>query len=216
MKFVFNDGGREAAGFKGTTGDCVCRSIAIAADRPYKEVYDTINEFAKKERTGTRKRGKSSARTGVYKDTIKKVMEHYGFKWVPCMKIGQGCTVHLTADELPKGRIVVSLSRHNAAVIDGVIHDTYDCSRDGTRCVYGYFVKEQQRDHAAISEFISHSLQPFVKQINSGIEYLSYTSTHSPIKSEYCSIIYNNGTREKVDITDAGKKEIARKVVNAI
>jgi|SRR5262245_25045412 len=25
------------------------------------------------------------------------------------------------------------------AVIDGVIHDTHDCSRDGTRCVYGYF-----------------------------------------------------------------------------
>ena len=73
MKFVFNDGGREAAGFKGTTGDCVCRSIAIAADRPYKEVYDTINEFAKKERTGTRKRGKSSARTGVYKDTVKRL-----------------------------------------------------------------------------------------------------------------------------------------------
>jgi hypothetical protein len=30
-------------------------------------------------------------------------------------------------------------SRHLVAVIDGVIHDTHDCSRDGTRCVYGYF-----------------------------------------------------------------------------
>jgi hypothetical protein len=28
------------------------------------------------------------------------------------------------------------------AVIDGVIHDTYDPSRDGKRCVYGYFTKE--------------------------------------------------------------------------
>ena len=142
MEFVFNDGGREAAGFKGVTGDCVCRSIAIAAERPYKEVYDTINEYAKKERTGRRKRGKSSARTGVYPATIKKVMAHYGFEWVPCMQIGQGCTVHLRADELPKGRLVVSLSKHNAAVIDGVLNDIYDCSRDGTRCVYGYFIKE--------------------------------------------------------------------------
>ena len=32
------------------------------------------------------------------------------------------------------------LSGHLAAVIDGVVHDIHDCSRDGTRCVYGYFI----------------------------------------------------------------------------
>jgi hypothetical protein len=26
-------------------------------------------------------------------------------------------------------------------VIDGVIHDTFDPSRGGTRCVYGYWIK---------------------------------------------------------------------------
>jgi hypothetical protein len=31
------------------------------------------------------------------------------------------------------------VSRHAVAVIDGVIHDTYDCSRGGKRCVYGYW-----------------------------------------------------------------------------
>lgn len=216
MKFVFNDGGREAAGFKGTTGDCVCRSIAIAADRPYKEVYDTINEFAKKERTGTRKRGKSSARTGVYKDTVKKVMEHYGFKWVPCMRIGQGCTVHLTADELPKGRIIVSLSKHNAAVIDGVLNDTYDCSRDGTRCVYGYYVLEKQRNQKAIGEFITTSLEALIKQIDSNIDYLCYSATQHPTKEECCTIVYKSGTRQKIAITDASIKEIARKVISVI
>jgi hypothetical protein len=55
------------------------------------------------------------------------------------MFIGQGCKVHLRADELPKGRLVVALSKHIVAVIDGVIHDTDDPSRGGTRCVYGYF-----------------------------------------------------------------------------
>lgn len=141
MNWMFNDGGREAAGFKGKTGDCVCRAIAIAAERPYKEVYDLINQFAKSERTGTRKRGKSNARTGVYKNCIRKVMEHYGFTWVPTMQIGSGAKVHLRADELPKGRLVVNVSKHSTAVIDGVINDTYDCSRDGTRCVYGYYVR---------------------------------------------------------------------------
>ncbi|MGA2164193.1 MAG: hypothetical protein ABSH36_06960, partial [Solirubrobacteraceae bacterium] len=55
------------------------------------------------------------------------------------MKIGHGCTVHLHAEELPSGRLIVRLSRHMCAVIDGVIHDTHDPSRQGTRCVYGYW-----------------------------------------------------------------------------
>ena len=38
------------------------------------------------------------------------------------------------------GRLVVSLSRHWTAVIDGVIFDTHDPSRRGTRCVYGYWL----------------------------------------------------------------------------
>ena len=28
--YAFDDGGRAPAGYKGTTGDCVCRAIAIA------------------------------------------------------------------------------------------------------------------------------------------------------------------------------------------
>lgn len=142
MKFNYNDGGRADAGYKGKTGDCVCRAISIATERPYKEIYDLINEFSKSERTGKRKKGKSNARTGVYTVTIKKVMAHLGWKWIPTMGIGTGCRVHLKDDELPKGRLVCNLSKHCTAVIDGVINDTYDCSRDGTRCVYGYFIKE--------------------------------------------------------------------------
>lgn len=142
MKFVFDDGGRKESGFKGTARDCVCRAIAIATERPYKEVYDLINVFGKEEKPKSRRNGKqSSARTGVYKETIRKVMAHLGWVWVPTMTIGSGCKVHLRDGELPMGRLVVSVSRHEVAVIDGVIHDTHDCSRDGNRCVYGYFKK---------------------------------------------------------------------------
>jgi hypothetical protein len=45
----------------------------------------------------------------------------------------------LCASELPQGALLVKVSKHLTAVIDGVIHDTHDCSRGGTRCVYGYF-----------------------------------------------------------------------------
>lgn len=141
MNFVKNDGGRSAAGYQGSTGDCVTRAIAIATGKPYQEVYDALNELGKSERTGFRKRGKSNARTGVYKQAYRQYLESIGWRWTPTMQIGQGCKVHLKADELPSGRLIVSLSKHLAAVIDGVIHDTGDPSRNETRCVYGYFAR---------------------------------------------------------------------------
>ena len=87
---------------------------------------------------------RACARTGVYKPTWKKYCEELGMKWTPTMFVGQGCKVHLKAEELPPGRLLVSVSKHLVAVIDGVIHDNHDCSRkdangQGTRCVYGYY-----------------------------------------------------------------------------
>jgi hypothetical protein len=139
-KHIYNDGGRNIAGYKGATGDCVTRAIAIATRSSYVEVYELINKLAQSERKGTRKRGISSARTGVYKRTIQKLMKHIGAEWTPLMGIGTGCKVHLREDELPKkGRYVLSVSKHLCAWIDGVLHDTHDCSRNGNRCVYGYW-----------------------------------------------------------------------------
>jgi hypothetical protein len=152
--FRFNDGGRRASGYRGKAGDCVVRSIAIATALPYQHIYDLVNRASVYERTGTRKRGKSNARTGVYKSTIKRVMHSLGWVWTPTMQIGSGCTVHLRADELPPGRLVVSVSKHLTAVVDGVIHDTHDCSRRGARCVYGYW------QPAAASRSVANDLEP--------------------------------------------------------
>ncbi len=145
MKFIYNDGGRKQAGYKGETSDCVCRAISIVTEKPYQEIYDLINEFAKDERLTKRRKHRSNARTGVHKDTIRKIMESLGYTWYPTMLVGQGCKVHLKDGELPNGRLVVNVSRHCTAVIDGVINDTYDCSRDESRCVYGYFIKKGVR-----------------------------------------------------------------------
>ena len=133
-QFNYNDGGRAKAGYKGTTGDCVTRAIAIVTELPYQQIYDMINNFAFLER-----KKKSNARTGVYKKTIKKIMLSLGYEWIPTMHIGQGCKIHLKADELPSGRILCNVSKHSVAVINGVINDIYDSSRNGTRCVYGYY-----------------------------------------------------------------------------
>jgi hypothetical protein len=149
MSFQFDDGGRTAAGYKGRTGDCVVRAAAIATGLPYQKIYDSVNQLAQRERTGKRKRGISNARTGVYKGTTRKLLESLGWEWTPTMEIGSGCQVHLRADELPPGRLIVSVSGHLTAVIDGVIHDTHDPSRRGNRCVYGYW---RQKAAAASAE----------------------------------------------------------------
>jgi hypothetical protein len=139
MKLVITDGGRNDAGYTGKNSrDCVCRAIAIATNQNYQTVYDAINAIAEAERPrGNKKR--SHANKGVQKQTIKKYMQTIGWTWIPTMKIGSGCTVHLRAEELPKGRLIVSVSKHLVAVIDGAIHDNHDPTRGGNRCVYGYW-----------------------------------------------------------------------------
>lgn len=139
MKFIYNDGGRREAGFKGNTRDCGVRAIAIAAEMPYQQAYDIVNGYGQEERNSKKSNSKSSARTGVYKNTFKKIMRDMGFTWTPTMGIGTGCTTHLVASELPGGTIICNVSKHYVAVINGVIQDTFDCSREGTRCVYGYW-----------------------------------------------------------------------------
>ena len=137
--FVEDDGGRAAAGYRGQAGDCVARSIAIAVQLPYRTVYDALN-LAAKDEAGARQ---SSARNGVIRPTIRRFMKDLGWVWTPTMRVGSGTTVHLCPEELPLGRLVVSCSKHLTAVIDGVIHDTHDPSRGGTRCVYGYWSKPE-------------------------------------------------------------------------
>ena len=153
--FTYNDGGRLAAGRKGKVGDCVVRAVAIASAIPYQEVYDAM-QFQIKSQRLTKGDKIKSPRNGV--DTkrkwFKEYMQSLGFVWIPAMSIGSGCKLHLCAVELPPGRLVCMVSKHACAVIDGILHDTFDCSRDGRRCVYGYWklannrpTKEGDYDH---------------------------------------------------------------------
>lgn len=129
MTWIFNDGGRSKY-FKGRSGDCVVRALAIATGRDYKLIYDELYKLTRQ-----------SPRYGVdiRKARVQQYFDGLGLVWTPTMRIGQGCKVHLRSDELPAGRLVCRLSGHVVAVVDGVIHDTHDCSREGERCVYGYW-----------------------------------------------------------------------------
>jgi len=144
MKFQYNDGGRMDAGYKGMTGDCVCRAICIVTGKPYRDVYNILangNATQKKSKISSRNEGVKTASHGIYikRKWFDDYINSLGFEWVPTMLVGQGCKIHLRENELPKGKLIVRISRHLTAVIDGVINDIYDCSRDGNRCVYGYY-----------------------------------------------------------------------------
>ena len=126
IKFKYNDGGWKGA----KRGDCVIRAISIATERPYDLVFNELMDLAKEKQNLPND-----------KKVYKPYLEELGWTWVPTMGIGTGCKVHLKESELPKGRVICRLSKHLVAVIDGVMNDIYDSSRDGTRCVYGYFAK---------------------------------------------------------------------------
>jgi hypothetical protein len=160
MKHIYNDGGRAAAGYKGSAGDCVCRSIAIASGLPYKTIYQRLAEETANQRASKRTKKRSrSARDGINtkRKWFREFMRDLGFRWVSCMNIGSGCKIHLADGELPMGRLAVRVSRHYTAVINGIIHDTFDPQRDeswiiepggkqtkiGGRCVYGYWILDQ-------------------------------------------------------------------------
>lgn len=150
IEFKHHTGGREKYFKAEKVGDCVIRAIAIASGKDYKEIYDQLQRLQKnyaltrnnKTAQSMRRRSTHSVRAGVWKKVYHDYLLNNGFTWVPTMQIGQGCTVHLRADELPEGTLIVRLSRHLACVKDGVLYDTYDCSRGGTRCVYGYYLKQ--------------------------------------------------------------------------
>lgn len=145
LPFTHDDGGRADAGFRGTTGDCVTRAIAIASGIEYADVYAALYERASADERWMRRkygdtwRRHTTPRSGMFRRHYEPFLFDHGFRWTPTMAIGSGCTTHLRPGELPDGRLVVAVSKHITAVIDGVVHDLYDPCRDGDRCVYGFY-----------------------------------------------------------------------------
>jgi hypothetical protein len=129
VKFVYDDGGRKAAGFKGKADDCIVRAIAIAAEKPYREVYYALNAH----------RG---VRGLVKNNAARRYLKTLGWEWTPILFnrfLDKAHQVHLRADELPSGRLIVALPHHLVAVIDGVAYDTLKGEHGSRRLIEGYF-----------------------------------------------------------------------------
>ena len=134
MKFKYSDGGRSKYYKATNVGDCCVRAICNATGKDYKEVYNDLKKL---------NRG-VSCRNGTPKKVWKKYLEQVlGWKKVSCSGIGQSERTHLNEYELPKtGTLIVQVSKHLTVVKDGVLIDTFDCSRNGERMVYCYYVEK--------------------------------------------------------------------------
>ena len=140
IRWNYNDAGYEK--YKNELpNDSYTRAIAIALNLSYKDAYNLIDEYIQKEELD--EVYVNNCRLEVVKDVVKKILKDRGWEYVSKMKFGQGCRVHLKKEELPSGTIIAQISKGLTAVIDGVIQNVYDVSRNSTRCVYGIFIKNK-------------------------------------------------------------------------
>jgi len=126
---VYDDGGRKVAGFK-TQTDCGIRAVAVACGLPYKQARKLLQEHARKGKAGN-----GAIARGIYKEDMTSALESLGWVWRSAPKF-TGRKARYT--DIPRGRVIVRMARHYAAVIDGNLHDTWDSSR---KMVYGYWEK---------------------------------------------------------------------------
>lgn len=124
--FVYDDGGRAAAGRKATR-DCVSRGIACATGRDYLDVYRELNARQKAHAKACGySRYHQSARNGVFSSVWEGWLREQGWKFTACRRV----------DELPReGVHLLDMPGHVACLNNWKLRDTWDClsSRRGRR-----------------------------------------------------------------------------------
>ena len=132
--YKFNDGGRAAAGRKGSARDCVARALAILTQRDYTECYKAL-ATANKVYYGSR-----SARNGIHAKVFDKVFAEFGLRKV---KLGR-CKPTYSQAHAEHGDCIVTTAKHMCAIVDGDLQDTFDGrAYDGT--CYGKSAHEQRK-----------------------------------------------------------------------
>jgi len=148
IPWVHNDGGyagRTTKRGRFIPGNGVVRAIVIATGGNYHDVQRELQklqgEYVRRARSSRiTDRSDWIEDVGVYNDVSKKYLLDRGWRWTPTMHIGSGTTMHLTYEEIPDRPLFIArVSRNLVTVINGVVQDIYDPSRDGTRAIYGYY-----------------------------------------------------------------------------
>ena len=130
MKYIYSDGGRAEAGYRGTS-DCGIRAVSIACDMAYKDARKLLQVHARKG-----KQGNGSISAGIYREDMDAALKSIGWVWVSAPKFsGRKARYH----DLPAtGIYIVRMAHHYAAVVHG---DLYDAWNSSEKMVYGYWAK---------------------------------------------------------------------------
>ena len=104
---------------KKVTTDCVVRATCKALGKPYIDVYQDMFGF--------------SISSGLHlndKKFLKKYLEHLGYGMLkqPKHQDNTKYTAREFAKEFNKGIYIVSIRKHITVIVDGKIHDIWDCS----------------------------------------------------------------------------------------
>ena len=117
IKFIKNDGGRAAAGYRGRARDCVARAIAILTGNEYEVVYGIVALINRENG------GKRSARNAVSKTVTRQSLMEFDLIKVP---LGAGVKPTFTEAYEQYGNCIVTTNRHVCAIVDGALQDTQD------------------------------------------------------------------------------------------
>ena len=127
--YVHDDGGRAEAGFKGDTGDCAVRAIAILTGTPYSDVYERMAacmRLAGYRASGNayRQRPRRDLKPAISaRDLQHLVKTSYGLRRV---KLGRGPRPTYSDAWALHGNCLVGTARHVAAIVKGDLRDTFD------------------------------------------------------------------------------------------
>lgn len=123
--WVLSDGGRSQSKRSAQKNDCTVRALAIARGLPYDEAYDILKDAGRK-----CSRGFDFVRWIATQPWATKIA-FPAAKGQRRMTPAQFCIDH------PRGTFILRVSKHVFAVVDGVVHDTFENRPD--RCVYTAF-----------------------------------------------------------------------------
>lgn len=102
------------------TCDCVIRAILKATGQTWPETFDGLCRLARQE-----------CRMPNDKPVYNQYLRHLGFEMqkMPRFPDNTRYTVREFADANPIGTFIISIANHLTVIIDGVLYDTWDCSR---------------------------------------------------------------------------------------
>jgi hypothetical protein len=140
ISWVYDDGGREKAGFAGIAQDCACRAISIATGEPYIIVYEKLTEAI-----AITPRRYSIARHRTFHDNSLETGGIDSYLWEKYLQSLNWKYTERTCilTNLPLGRLVIEMSGHAVAVVDRVFHDIWNSAIDPRARIYGYWTKRE-------------------------------------------------------------------------